>query len=249
MEDSALETPHNHRQWMPQLAPVVSGSLLFWLVLPKLLPARGGGAALACGTTAWCASDAIDLAVSEILVFMPLFSGLLSHVFTMVACPVLSLHALRAANLDSAGTFRQDSAIFVATFAVNMGVNRIVKDASARQRPCYYWGREGATEASLFHSQEFRSFYSGDTSLAWAAVAAATSLLVCRGCNEAARRVAVRGAALAGVGSLLRIVGDMHWLTDVLVGTLAGIAIGAGMPPLILRAINDGDYVTLEHVV
>ena len=42
------------------------------------------------------------------------------------------------------------------------------------------------------------------------------------------------------MGSVLRIVGDMHWLTDVLVGVVAGISIGAGLPLLLLRTTDLG---------
>ena len=45
--------------------------------------------------------------------------------------------------------------------------------------------------------------------------------------------MAMQGAALAFVGSLLRIVGMMHWLTDVLAGIFFGVLCGAGLPVLL----------------
>jgi membrane-associated phospholipid phosphatase len=38
------------------------------------------------------------------------------------------------------------------------------------------------------------------------------------------------------VGSIMRVMALMHWMSDVLVGVLAGVAIGAGLPTMLFRS-------------
>ena len=122
------------------------------------------------------------------------------------------------------------------------------QDGFQRQRPCYYYGRSNETEGYLIDkvsAQEWKSFWSGDTSSGWSFVVAAVVLLHLRARTDAARRVAVRGGALATIGSLLRIAGFMHWLTDVLAGFLCGCLCGGGLPLLLWRAC-DGESAVVE---
>ena len=121
-------------------------------------------------------------------------------------------------------------------------------DGFQRQRPCYYYGRSNETEGYLIDkvsAQEWKSFWSGDTSSGWSFVVAAVVLLHLRARTDAARRVAVRGGALATIGSLLRIAGFMHWLTDVLAGVVCGCLCGGGLPLLLWRAC-DGESAVVE---
>ena len=89
-----------------------------------------------------------------------------------------------------------------------------------------------ATKSSCA-GEEWLSFYSGDTALGFSLYAAALALLVARGWDGQARKLSRFGGPVALVGAFLRIVGFMHWFTDVLVGVIFGVLIGFGLPTLL----------------
>lgn len=221
------------------LCHVVGIGLLWWLGLPRILVALyARPEPTTCDLGWWgCEQDALDRSLTETVVIAPMATSLASHVFTFVACPVVSLRTLRSATY-APELVNQDLVIFGTAQLFTLGANNIAKDGFLRQRPCYYYGRSDETEAGAietYSSQEWKSFWSGDTSMAWSFIAAAVALLHLRGRKADARRLALAGGALAAVGSLLRIIGFMHWLTDVLAGAVCGCLCGASVPILLLR--------------
>ena len=81
--------------------------------------------------------------------------------------------------------------------------------------------------------QQWVSFYSGDTAMAWSFVGSGVALAQARGRRAVSGRLVRVGGGLAAVGSLLRIIGDMHWCSDVLVGVIMGWVVGWGLPTLL----------------
>ena len=63
-------------------------------------------------------------------------------------------------------------------------------------------------------------------------MSSATTLAYLHG-YDSAPYIAVGGGALAMATGVLRISADMHWATDVVVGSVVGSAIGVGLPLLL----------------
>jgi hypothetical protein len=127
--------------------------------------------------------------------------GYASHLLTFVACPYVSLVDIFSARggpddvqrLHS----RQDFAVWGGTQLSSAGLNALTKHSSRRQRPCWHFGRESETEAADKPWQQWVSFYSGDTAMAWSFVAAAAALAAARGREW--QPLWQRGALLAAV--------------------------------------------------
>ncbi len=210
-------------------------SILIGLVGPKLVLAEPPDP-LTCAD-AWCEPPGLDVAVNRALALQrPRSAGYLSHAFTLGLTPAV---AIGGSILGATGAGRgryalQDTIILLDALALSAGINSAVKGASRRQRPAFYFGRESLTEAAGLEGEAFRSFYSGDTAWAWTLASGGTTLAFLRGYPHA-RWVAVGTGCLAFTGGYLRMSADMHWLTDVVVGTAAGVAIGAAVPLLLHR--------------
>jgi membrane-associated phospholipid phosphatase len=107
----------------------------------------------------------------------------------------------------------------------------VVKLAVGRQRPFVRYGnwepgsREGDPDDNL-------SFYSGHSALAFSIAAASGTVSTLRGYHSAPWVWAVGMTLASGVG-YLRMAGDKHWLTDVLVGAAVGGGVGAAVPLLL----------------
>ena len=223
-------------------------SVFTGLVVPALVFARGPDmykCEEGLPNSGWCATNSFDVGVTHVLAHAPLMTGLSSHLFTLVACPMLGLSSVLAPlRRAQAGMPRahahQDAVIWGSTQLLSLGANTVAKKGLRRQRPCYHFGREGETEAALLPNQQWVSCYSGDTAMAWSFIVAAVALAAARGRTNAAE-LAKLGAKLAGIGSVLRVVGLMHWTTDVLLGVFFGCLIGGGVPTLVFRHARDGD--------
>jgi membrane-associated phospholipid phosphatase len=107
-----------------------------------------------------------------------------------------------------------------------------------------------ATEYSDKPDEENQSFFSGDTSLAFAAVSSATTLAYLRGYKMAPYVLALGG--VIGLGTAwLRVAADMHWASDVLTGAAVGTAVGFGLPYFVhaRRAVaGERSLLALPHV-
>ncbi len=184
---------------------------------------------------AWCTTNGFDVALNEALVWAnPRAAATTSHTFALGLAPAAAFGSLIvSATSSSHGTYAiQDSAIVLDAFLVATGANSIAKITARRQRPAFYYEREGDTEAADHPAEEFVSFYSGDTTWAFSIAASASTLAFLRR-YEHAEWIAVGTGVLALTGGVLRISADMHWATDVLAGAAAGTAIGIGIPVLL----------------
>ena len=136
--------------------------------------------------------------------------------------------------------FTQDCLVLFGVFFINTGFTDFVKATAKRQRPCYYYQYEGITEANGMPQQQYASFFSGDTSIAWAFVVGGFVIARMRRRSFAMPcvnffpmpRYLIWSASSAFIGSMLRIAGFMHWMTDVLTGCFVGCIVG--LLPLML---------------
>lgn len=125
----------------------------------------------------------------------------------------------------------EDVFLVAAAVALTDGLTRGVQHGAGRLRP-YAWDA-GESRGG----RDVRSFFSGHTSRAFAAAAAATQVLRLRG-----RRGWVWFAAAGFTGAAatgwLRIAADQHWTTDVLAAAAAGTAIGLALPSVALGPVT-----------
>lgn len=158
------------------------------------------------------ASDTADL-VSNVTV------GL-----AIVAPPVADWLALGASR-----TLLDDLVVFTESLTVNGALNTAVKYAVQRPIPRAYGDPAAAASPG-----SYRSFYSGHTSLTFAALATTSVTLNARYRLTWQPWVAtvVIGASVA----LERVLAGYHFYTDVLVGAAAGAAVGVAVPLIHLRA-------------
>ncbi len=123
----------------------------------------------------------------------------------------------------------KDVAVLVETATVNAALNTAVKFAIGRPRPFSY-GLDGSGRDPTAGDARL-SFYSGHTSTTFAMATAYGYLFMAR--HPRSKWVApvwILGYALAGTTGVLRVAAGKHFWSDVIVGALAGTAVGFGIP-------------------
>lgn len=205
----------------------------------------------AADTCRWCETNGFDDAIRDALrASNPRTVGHVSHVFAFGAAPLVAaggalLPAIEDRALHRAGT---DLWILANTLLFDTGFNEVFKRAVGRQRPAFHYGVQGETEASGIPSEESRSFYSLDTSFAFSAAACGATLAYLHG-YEIAPWILGAGATFATTAGVLRISADMHWATDVIVGAVAGTAIGVSVPLVFHRREQSPADVSFQMIV
>jgi membrane-associated phospholipid phosphatase len=154
-----------------------------------------------------------------------------SHV--LVGALLAAPFALDAADLAGAvgwsRAWAEDAAVMAEAIAVNVAATGVIKPAVQRPRPVLY--RVGPDDPAHDDRDSYVSFYSGHTSLAFAAGMSYATTFALRHPSSPWRVVLFAGAAAAGAATgLLRIYAGRHFPTDVMVGAVAGSAIGLGVP-------------------
>ncbi len=145
---------------------------------------------------------------------------------------------------ESPRVARELALLAVETQFITATIQSFANMVSSRQRPYVQdCGTEvDADDRECKNRVRFRSFFSGHASQSFAG-AATTCLYHARvplyggGTREAVPCIAMMLLA-TGVATF-RIMGDMHWATDVLTGAAVGIAVGALVPALRMRAQRD----------
>ncbi|PTL81745.1 phosphatase PAP2 family protein [Vitiosangium sp. GDMCC 1.1324] len=123
----------------------------------------------------------------------------------------------------------EDALIITESLAFSTLVNTAVKYGSARMRPYAYARYVAGENPSRLSAADLSSFYSGHTSFAFSLVVTVGTLAELRG-YPGRWLVWTVGLPLAALVGSLRMVSDKHYLTDVLVGSLAGSALGVAVP-------------------
>jgi len=123
----------------------------------------------------------------------------------------------------------RDVVVLVETATVNAALNTAVKFAVGRPRPFSY-GLDGSGRDPTDGDARL-SFYSGHTSTTFAMATAYGYLFTAR--HPRSKWVApvwILGYALAGTTGVLRVAAGKHFWTDVIVGAIAGTAMGLAIP-------------------
>jgi membrane-associated phospholipid phosphatase len=113
-----------------------------------------------------------------------------------------------------------------ATLAANL--NQLVKYTVGRERPFVHY-RNFPDPDRAPEPDDNVSFYSGHSSLAFSLATAAGTVSSMRGYKSAPWVWGI-GLGLASTVAYLRVAGDKHYLTDVLVGAAVGSAMGIAIP-------------------
>ncbi len=180
----------------------------------------------------WCDPPSLDAKVREALVWSSVAaprraSDLLAFGVFPVAMATHQVLAARAAGDADEGWV--DVLLVAEAAGIAMDVNQAVKFSVGRQRPFVHYGNFGADRQP--DPDDNLSFYSGHTTFTFAVAAAAGTVSDLRGYRSAPWVWGV-GMTLATATGWLRIAGDKHYFTDVLVGAATGIAAGVAIPRL-----------------
>jgi membrane-associated phospholipid phosphatase len=157
-----------------------------------------------------------------------------SDITAFVALP-LSLLGLDALLSGRAGTLLETMPVDVvlvaeATFGAFV-LTQLAKFLAGRARP-YSVGASPELIASSSDPADSRlSFFSGHTSFSFALAPSTATVMTLRGYRHAWLACAI-GLPLATTTAVVRLAADKHWASDVLVGLVVGVGIGAGVPLL-----------------
>ena len=124
----------------------------------------------------------------------------------------------------------------VEAFAISSLITNSMFKVIGRARPSYQDCERDPYFDSLCHLNDTSSFPSGHTSSAFTAagLSCAHHLHLNLYGDRRADVLACAGSlALASVTGTLRMVGDRHYLSDVLVGAIIGFGVGYGVPTLL----------------
>jgi membrane-associated phospholipid phosphatase len=186
----------------------------------------------------FCEPNALDARLRDALVWKnPAAARHVSDALAFGLLPAgMVAHQLVAAN--GAGSLRDgfvDVLIIAQATALAADLNQLVKFTVGRERPFVHYG----DPARPHEADDDLSFYSGHTSLAFSLAASTGMVSTLRGYKSAPWVWGIGMTLAAGVGAL-RMGGDMHWFSDVLVGAAVGTVVGAGLPWLLHRDGRDG---------
>lgn len=183
----------------------------------------------------WCDldSNAFDRGARERLRWRrPERAALTSDLVAYGVIP-LSVLVLEFASVASSRRWRElheDMLVVLEAVAIGAAIGQATKFASARQRP--YADFAAKPTPFVDDPDQNLGFYSGHASFAFGAVTAAATVATLRG-RRGAPAVWAVGIPLASFVAYLRVAGDRHYLSDVLVGSGVGAAIGFAVPWLL----------------
>ncbi|MEZ4379740.1 MAG: phosphatase PAP2 family protein [Nannocystaceae bacterium] len=128
-------------------------------------------------------------------------------------------------------SYAKDFAVLAEVATVNFALTNVVKFAVLRPRP-YTYGLDGSDRDPTEGDAQL-SFYSGHTSTAFAMATAYSYLFQARHPTSKWRApVWVLSYGLASTTGVMRVVAGKHFWSDVIVGAIAGSAIGLAIPAL-----------------
>jgi len=204
----------------------ITGATLAVWVLPEFFKDS-----LVPATPRWYSPPGMDVSVRTAIVWSnPAPAALTSDI--LVAAVPLGLGLWDFFEAQAAGGFRtaaEDLLVITEAMAIAGALTTVTRYTTVRIRPFAYYGQgSGVPEDRL-------SFWSGHTTTAFSAAAAAGYVAQVRG-YDSWPWVYATGFTAAAAVSYLRMAGDKHWMTDVLVGAAVGTGIGFLVPWLHRRS-------------
>ena len=165
----------------------------------------------------------------------------LSDVGGLLVTPgaTFGLLSLAAADARAGKALSIDVLIVLQSVALSQLANQVAKFSFGRERPFVHELSESEKGKSDKPLDENVSFYSGHSSLVFSLATAAGTVASMRG-YRLAPLVWAAGVPIAATTAYLRVAGDKHYVTDVLVGSAMGAAFGA-LVPLLFHARKSDD--------
>jgi membrane-associated phospholipid phosphatase len=224
---AAAEGPNALRYELKLDVPITLAAIGAW-VGTELAKER-----LAPETCRFCEPNRLDTAIRNTVAWRdPSSARRVSDAIAFAVLPAAMVaHQLLAANREGdLGAGWVDVLVVAEATALAADLNQLVKFNAARERPFVHFG----DPARQHDPDDHLSFYSGHTSLAFSIASSAGMVSTLRGYRSAPWVWGV-GMPLAASVGWLRMAGDMHCFSDVLVGAVVGTAMGAGLPWLLHR--------------
>jgi membrane-associated phospholipid phosphatase len=199
---------------------LITGTTLALWVLPEFFKSS-----LAPAEARWYDPPGVDVGARAVLVWPnPAPAATTSDI--LVAAVPLGLGLWVFLEAEAAGGLRtaaEDLLVITEAITVAGALTTVTRYTTARIRPFAYYGQ--GTGVPVDHL----SFWSGHTTTAFSAAAAAGYVAQIRGYDSWPWVYAV-GFTAAGAVAYFRVAGDKHWMTDVLVGAAMGTGVGFLVP-------------------
>ena len=222
---------------VPLTAVLGTGLLLTETVFKKPL------APAACR---WCAHNVLDDALTAIRA--PLGQQRTIDLVSYVTLGVMPAGGLLYSfwQADDFAAFGVDTLLVVEAVLAAAVFNQLVKFTVGRERP-FVARLSQEAKAMVSHPDDNNvSFFSGHATMAFCLATAVGTVAELRGYRYRAW-VWSLGMALATTTTVLRMVADKHYFTDVLTGAVVGAAFGYGLPAL-LHGVDTGEPQALRDV-
>ncbi|MBL0215219.1 MAG: phosphatase PAP2 family protein [Myxococcales bacterium] len=180
----------------------------------------------------WCDPTGVDVSVRDALVWDKVGTArTLSDLTGYLGAPGLGIGVtvLTVLSRDDASWAQliDDTFPVLETLAISQAVTQAVKFTVARERPFVHYGSPAPT------ADDNLSFWSGHSALAFGAVTSA-GFVAHRRHSKLEPLIWGVGLPLAATTAYLRIAGDKHYFTDVVVGSVVGVVSGLTIPRLML---------------
>jgi membrane-associated phospholipid phosphatase len=203
---------------VPLDASIATGAALVWIFTESVTKDS-----FAPSDCRWCDGNGLDDGVRTALKWddVALARGMSDATALLGPVAVLTLDAVAA---DTWTIFGEDALVMVETAAIAMDVNQMFKFIVGRQRPFVRFGQGGVPK-----SDHNLSFFSGHATWTFAMATSGATLAYIRGRSSGPLVLGV-GLGFASLTGWLRIAGDKHYFSDVLVGALWGAGIGFAIP-------------------
>jgi membrane-associated phospholipid phosphatase len=180
----------------------------------------------------WCEPTSLDTKVRNALVWAdPARAVTASNLTGYVAAPIFAFGLLAlsgAKDPDRFGRFVDDAIPVAETLVFTELFTNAVKYSVARQRPAIHFAETPPAPGY----EDNLSFFSGHSSLTFS-IAVSAGMVAHRRHTPWEPIIWGGGLALAATTAYLRIAGDRHYISDVLVGTSVGVAGGLVIPRLV----------------
>lgn len=180
----------------------------------------------------WCSRNGFDDAATRALAWGDIRTAArASDLFAFGAVPALTLGSLGwASHRDGRlAELPANTLLLLEAVALSAVVNQAVKYAVARERPFVADLPPAQKARTSSPADNDLSFYSGHSNLAFALAVGSGTLAHLRG-YPAEPWVWGIGLPAAALVAYSRVAAKKHYLTDVMVGSLAGAAFGFGVP-------------------
>lgn len=197
---------------------------------------------LAPAACRWCAVNPVDAwgrglrGAPDQLLGYDTASGVLG--FGVLTAAMLGADLWLAGSNGALEAAPLDVLIIVESVAVALAVNQAVKFSAGRERPFVSVLGDAEKGQTRQPSDNNLSFFSGHSTFAFTLVVATGTVAQLRGYENAWLVWAV-GLPLATAVPLLRMAADRHYLTDVLLGSAFGAAVGYGLPVLLHGRVEE----------